>query len=306
MRPIENNNVERNKRPKRGKIRKRDTRIKATTQQFLLRPSPIRRLRQQAYNQAVEDYTARCLTYEEDRFDAFYGVSNWFGTGLCQPNGVAAFSGILDFGEHCKSGVRHERALHSLFSWNTRGPSRRITHNKSRSQALPSWSWVGWTGAVKFDRTEPTSGKFYLSYMDQSNIRVDGPHKVAGEGWDRLPDPCRISPSEGIVLHMYAPLFRCKLIKVDANCYSITASDRPHEWLGTIYLDRASYLAAENNGFHHVILIGEPGDETGGYYMLVKRREGSDFVERVEMSSHVSNRDAPKLRYSKREHIMIV
>jgi hypothetical protein len=103
-------------------------------------------------------YTDRTLTYENDALNAFLGVLHAYETSACH---VRHHWGIpIELGRDpervCdESGSRAERIYSRKFahalSWTSRGWSY---HNgdmiSKRNAEFPSWSWLGWRGAVLY------------------------------------------------------------------------------------------------------------------------------------------------------------
>jgi hypothetical protein len=275
---------------KHGRTRQRATHTTKTTQEFLAVIQPKKRMLRDpdAYFKAVQEYTKRSLTYEGDRFDAFNGILSSISRGYRPPRETQALSGILTFS--IESSTRD-----SLFDWHIPGPSHRIPHDKLNTRALPSWSWIGWSGAVNFGTEIP----FYeLVVMNENNIRLNSTNTlVQAVPWPSKPTPCTMTPKEGIVLHMWAPYLRCKLIETTPQqthwnipathrFYSvITASDDAQEPLATVVLDPSLVPSADTDALYG--FIGAGGHSTDGWYgrlMLIKRCDNPDFVERVGIS----------------------
>jgi hypothetical protein len=183
-----------------------------------------------AYTKAVREYTTRSLTYEEDRLDAFTGVLNVFAAGHYSVLETRTLSGLLDLPEDGK----WSRWRCFSLSWVIPGKSHRIRYNKSKSRLLPSWSWVGWSGKVKsMDNIVEKSYKS-LSIMNETNIRVD---MEISEPWPYEPIVCDSTLKQGVVLHLWAPVLRCRLV-LDGpepglaethHRYSVLATDLPFQ-----------------------------------------------------------------------------
>jgi hypothetical protein len=88
----------------------------------------------ESYVSAVEYYSQRKLTKQEDKTNAFEGIFRRYGgrmdgkkSSFCYGLPICAFD--------------------QTFCWRTR------QHNPHlRNQVFPSWSWLGWNDAVSFDR----------------------------------------------------------------------------------------------------------------------------------------------------------
>ena len=253
-----------------------------------------------AYAAAVHEYTNRSLSYEDDRFNAFSGILNSFAARTLVRKDGNVFGGIAQFENH----------VGRLFSWTIAEASHRTGQHNSNTQALPSWSWVGWSGVV---RSAPGPQFTRISVMDEANIGADLKH------YETFPDtakPYNLSPREGIVLHLWAPILRCKLAEIKPpgdhhkpprthSYYSITPETGRLEVLdGFLLLDKAfvsspgSFVLPKS----HVELpegtvpcqVREPlypffgigkydykASTWKGHLIMVKRCPYSDFVERA-------------------------
>ncbi|KAF2193520.1 HET-domain-containing protein [Zopfia rhizophila CBS 207.26] len=88
----------------------------------------------ESFISAVEHYSQRKLTKQEDRMDAFQGIFRRYG-------------GILNGKKSSFCCGLPISAFDQTFCWRTR------LHNPHlRNKAFPSWSWLGWNDAVSFDR----------------------------------------------------------------------------------------------------------------------------------------------------------
>lgn len=94
-----------------------------------------------AYDGLVEDYSSRELTYAGDRLDASQAIIFTFLMEGVKPLGQprAALWGL-------PPGENFFWAL----VWRSIGISTRVTANTRLAQALPSWSWVVWSGRVTY------------------------------------------------------------------------------------------------------------------------------------------------------------
>lgn len=123
------------------------------------------------YRKVVEEYSARSLTYEADRLDAFEGIlqalkrqadqtflwalpTSFLGSALTWP---------------CESSSERRDDCHTL----------RASDGTSTLCPFPSWSWVGWKGKVrlvsKYSRLIwPTVGLIFY-YLDGSGSIVQAP-----------------------------------------------------------------------------------------------------------------------------------
>ncbi|KAI1322502.1 heterokaryon incompatibility protein-domain-containing protein [Xylariaceae sp. FL0255] len=98
-----------------------------------------------SYLRAVIDYTSRQMTYATDRVRGFEGILQVF----------RAAHGSGNF----KWGTWVERMMCHTILWQIRENSRKISHGPKTNMPLyPSWSWAGWTTAVKYDNPPDWNG----------------------------------------------------------------------------------------------------------------------------------------------------
>ena len=114
-----------------GRKRQRQTQMTRTTQDSVIMEIADSHQRQKEYFNAVTEYTIRFLTYEGDRFDAFYGIPRSFAPVYGSIQDAHVLSGILTL-----EGAYYFQDC--LLGWRIAGPSHRITHNKPNTRALPS------------------------------------------------------------------------------------------------------------------------------------------------------------------------
>jgi hypothetical protein len=88
----------------------------------------------ESYVSAVEYYSQRKLTKQEDKMDAFEGIFRRYGSRMDGKESSFCYGLPI-----C--------AFDQTICWRTR------RHNPHlRNQSFPSWSWLGWNDAVLFDR----------------------------------------------------------------------------------------------------------------------------------------------------------
>ena len=137
----------------------------------------------------------------------------------------------------------------------------------------------------------PTPYKEFL-VMNDTNVRVD----LRGSNpWPYEPMPCNLTPDQCIVLHLWAPVLRCRLIQDKPvpelaethHYYTIAAADvRLDEDLGKIPLETAVASSLREGVVHEVIAIDGPWRNSDSSdiswlasLILVSRYVGTEFVE---------------------------
>lgn len=167
----------------------------------------------------IEDFCNRKLTHCQDRFNAFMGVAELQNPESVATEDVTALRGLpfLSFWE-------------SLL-WSPQGSevSTRIKNNLDHSFALPSWSWVGWSGPVTMPRRNPRpryNSKSWVEAMvlDDANVvlKPTGSQDVffLWEPWPFEPEVYSGNIPDAVTLHMWAPCVNCHLISMEgmATC----------------------------------------------------------------------------------------
>lgn len=247
------------------------------------------------YNTAVQNFTERFLTYHEDRLDAFRGVLNGLVPNEQSALTTYALSGLAQWGP---------------LDWMINGPTHRIRHDASGRRALPSWSWVGWSGAVLMNHVSVDKWAATLSAMDANNVKVD---INGGKPWPEEPSACKLDLKDGIVLHLWAPLLRCRLIKMPAqssnphsacSSYEIRTVHRSsEETLGSIELQDASFAPDKADSLYDFVHL--PGEHYR-YALLVTRCGESDFVERLGISILEGSQNSPGDIFGNYQHFKIL
>lgn len=126
-----------------------------------------------SYLAAVEQYSQRNLTKQEDKKNAFQAIFRGYG-GSMDGKECTFFYGLPT------------HAFDQTLCWGTR------QHNpRRRNENFPSWSWLGWNDAVFFDkrmiRTATTSQVIYGAMAgvhgeDTTELRKPAPHRARGGG----------------------------------------------------------------------------------------------------------------------------
>lgn len=152
------------------------------------------------FGDAVVTYSQRTLTKSADRLAAFLGLMDRFGRSNSAPALLTTLNGLpmqwfyasLMWTSHGHQSVRHSKPV-------------RIQFDELQSRALPSWSWVGWTGQVEIheQRLSPRTQNITVEVMNKTNIKCDS--LVLGElqPWPFKPRPSEIAETDGIVLHLW-------------------------------------------------------------------------------------------------------
>ncbi|KAL1600539.1 hypothetical protein SLS60_006925 [Paraconiothyrium brasiliense] len=173
------------------------------------------------YKTAVEAFSSRSLTNAGDRFDAFNGVLNYLAAGHRRRDEVRVLSGLMYFSVRDRGdGYILDNFVQALL-WRPRPrsctPHNRIPLNATGTSALPSWSWAGWLVPVDVEDTDTWSGwelrfsEMVPHIVNENNIQC---HDSTGEDaarWPFEPEVCKISPLEGLVLHLWVPVLNCVL-----------------------------------------------------------------------------------------------
>ena len=135
-----------------------------------------------SYLSAVEHYSQRQLTKGEDKMNAFQGILRRYGDKLDGTKSTFVY-GLPT----C--------AFDQTFCWHTH------QHNPHlRNEAFPSWSWLGWSDAVTFDRELLEKGHTnYIIYRpDRVTEGQEGPDifpKPASSFYNRFGFPAATSNS---------------------------------------------------------------------------------------------------------------
>lgn len=301
------------------KKQKRRTGKMLSTRDALSRADNLHHLQFTHYRKAVQEYTRRSLRHSGDRLDAFSGFLNSFANRATFQSQEQALCGLLQ---------AHKGSFGRCLHWQPVARSSnhcvRIRHNAAKTQGLPSWSWVGWLGEVEVqDVRSPCF--LYPRALDRANIKVVNPPDQAQ--WPYEPQPCNLTPEEGVVLHLWAPVLRCKLTPVDSltnesmenetyRRYYITLPfpsrtiyDQPQ-----IIVDNEFALAAVEDTLHEFVALGSwefgyvnPGMAFiwDGDFMLVQRQGNGEFVERIALSKRVYGLFGLKDEF-KYEHVKLI
>lgn len=165
----------------------------------------------------IEDYSQRNLTHIEDRFDAFMGAATIQTPGGISPETCATLRGLPShsFWESLTWKTRPQSAR-SHFSHEV---CTRIERNLGGNLALPSWSWVGWTGDAVlrwYDSQYTLKPRVEAILLDTANIFLRptaGPDKFPfWEPWPFEPTPLFSKIPNAVTLHMWAPCVDCHFV----------------------------------------------------------------------------------------------
>lgn len=157
------------------------------------------------YAHLIVTFTPRKLTYAGDRLAAIAGLLE----GLYPPDlpygHKSALSGLLS-GEH----------FFSCLSWTSRGPRQRVPRDATGTRALPSWSWVGWTGEVLLWPTERIGStvQIFPQIIDASNIKCVENSDADPRNWwpgDLELNFENLSYGKHVTLHLWKPLIKCSM-----------------------------------------------------------------------------------------------
>lgn len=221
------------------------------------------------YETTVRKFTAKKLSYEGDRLDAFMGILSSMHPRVIAQGHIIALAGF------------HYGFFYSCLLWNFAPGNMptRIEMNTRNTRRLPSWSWAGWRGVCKFpdDYDEPFGS---VDILDAANIRLN---YLPSEGPGYLPENARIPVSRPLrtVLHIRAYAADCKLIPRDINRpvagfdIEIQLPDsRPvYADFGPSDSEFAQIAAPSVGGKHRVIALG--------YFPTYGEMGAMDFVDTV-------------------------
>lgn len=252
------------------------------------------------YSKAVQEYSRRTLSFPGDRLDAFWGILLSFADASKPKWEIQALSGFIVPNDNPR-GRSFDDSLHWQPAPRVTERSIRIQYNTMRTWKLPSWSWVGWSGEVRF--SEWFQPQLSVEVIDATNIKVLGsfdwpPHK---------PQLCEINPELGVVLHFWTPILWCKIESqpfVDEestanDAYSphpiiLQSADGSHRYMGTVLVDKKFVLEADESTLHEFV-VTTANEESFPVYkkphlrirrmMLVQRCADTQFVERVALSN---------------------
>lgn len=99
------------------------------------------------YNDLVEDYSTRALSYDEDSLNAFSGILEKLREGNLP-------SGFL-------WGIPRNGFKISLL-WN----HVNLLYPVRRRRGFPSWSWAGWEGKISYDKNTYEALQSYLQVFE--------------------------------------------------------------------------------------------------------------------------------------------
>lgn len=201
------------------------------------------------YAQAVEEYTHRELSDEGDRLAAFSGIlglisQEQFPSG--QP--TEALSGLTGT---ASSGSKTYNFAEGLFWVPTDlAVCHRIRHDSAKRRALPSWSWVGWSGPVRLYRASRSHDTFSMdaTIMNRNNVKASGEYVDVKRQF--LPKPCGLSVQEGFVLHLFLPVVRSRL--------------EPHYTRSRHRLSSPTRSVPDQVPISYVVTASLPGPRIGG------------------------------------------
>ncbi|KAI0147449.1 heterokaryon incompatibility protein-domain-containing protein [Xylariaceae sp. FL1272] len=194
-----------------------------------LRPRPGRHLNTnfESYLRAVIDYTSRQMTYPTDRVRGLEGILQVF-RGAHGP-------------ESFKWGMWVQGALcHSLL-WLPRENPKKITDDPKTGMPLfPSWSWAGWTTAVKYEEPPDWNG---LPELHDPTRRVLPLSTRSGVLFTCAKQACRFQLTESTRSTLWKPeaypeVRGKSLCQFGLRQPEETGADSDGEWLGTITLSK--------------------------------------------------------------------
>jgi hypothetical protein len=231
------------------------------------------------YGEALVPYTLRNLTDPGDRLGAFMGIFGRFcrHTRL-SPLQFAALCGLPDqWFYQCLLWQPDNRSL-------LRDDHRRVRFDATQGRALPSWSWVGWTGRINLpeyhERKSFPDGT--LRILDNANLCCDSLTMGVHQKWQEDPTPCPIDPTEAIVLHLFTIVIKLEIRRTRlppaAKCNLVTchaeATGQRYQ-IGQIRLTESAASKLCNGKPHTFVLVDN-------FAMLVEKHDEESY-ERIAL-----------------------
>lgn len=225
------------------------------------------------YDSVVRDYTSRELTYTGDRFDAFTAIIARY-----DPEPIrTALSGLpKSIFPVALLWKRMNKAI-----WMTR-----VGLDTRKSRVLPTWSWVGSTGAVSYEG---------VSAYDFEWVRVEEANavflKISKQPWDYQIEPYQPSPLFCVTLHVWTKAQRCRIEKqhwslgsgfYDISLFDRECSERPILWHS---IDACELDVQDVDAYaeYEIIELGIQILESRKSYMIIKVCDS--FAERIGLLS---------------------
>jgi hypothetical protein len=288
--------------------RVRLTRKSVTTQDVLSRENAGIMERFPKYKEAVEDYSRRTLSDACDRLDAFSGVFQYFMQQDQQNFQTVALSGLI----HIHTRHENQRSSHPFGTsllWDSDEPVRaidRIEQNATRTRALPSWSWVGWSCRVNFSKAEPPM--FVPQFLDETNIKCDDHDPGSRWNWPYTPIPREIAADKAFILHLWLPIIELRLTR--NRHYGKQSRSRTQDVHGKFHV----LLAATDQIVGRIsiaeeFIIENAADSLykflclGHKNMLFIRTKG-DYYERIALGSW--NVAGEVMKLPRPQHVMLI
>ena len=191
--------------------RSRSNGKRVTTYDRLSRQKP---LNEEWYRLIVEAYTARSLTHVGDRLDAFGGLAPLANKADISSESLAALSGLPLAYFPASLMWLHTQERASRHSGGVASDHHmRLEYDTQRTRHLPSWSWAGSTGPVKYLLSVVSLAGFDLplaKIMDGANIRLDHSLETPRSVWPVQPTPVLPWTPGVVTVHAWAECLRCR------------------------------------------------------------------------------------------------
>ncbi len=125
------------------------------------------------YQTVVTQYTNRDLSYQADALAAFEGIGSYLCKSLFRESRMIAGTPtcILDL----------------ALLWVPKSPLQRRMDQAQGTYPFPSWSWVGWLGAVDYQREESESVISRVKWLNGEDLTKQLPQELTGappSSWD--------------------------------------------------------------------------------------------------------------------------
>lgn len=251
------------------------------------------------YDFAMATYSRRKLTYPSDRLSAFMGIVNHLAPDTWSEPLFDALCGLFPLQWAQGGGIagllwNHGSASDTL--------AQRIPPSSDKSRALPSWSWVGWSGSMSCGPVVHLTPVL----LNENSIKLVLSQLLHTDWmWPYEPKPCEISKAEGTILHIWAPLLVARPVPEDYAKRSDTVRfvrNTLHRTLSVVLPQNLPCPSTEE--LHEFLLIDTlPPPVDISRWMMIKRISGTPFHERLhlvwEAGSSLRSFDRAEFRHIK-------
>lgn len=251
------------------------------------------------FGNALVAFSKRNLTHPGDRLAAFLGLYDRFRESTYTLRELLPLSGLPP---------QWFYASLLWVRWFEPGVDvQRIPFSQTQSRALPSWSWVGWSGMVTLheNRLKFGTGSIKPQIIDDANIVCDTLILDERQHWPQMPTPCPITPRDGIVLHLYTRRIDLVMRPIGPSISRLRFQSEEHGesfQVGSVNFDSDTASSFPRDHKHPFIVLGN-------YLMLVEEVQG--YYERRGLGVITLFEDfKPRFKamieeHGKLEHIML-